>query len=66
MHASLILLCCLAATKESPRKSKFSAGEKIEARYGGKAKWFGGTVIKVNADYSDEIKYGVLNAQETT
>ena len=35
----------------------FEAGQRIEARFGGKSKYYGGTIVKANGDGTYEIKY---------
>ena len=38
-------------------KRTFAAGQKVEARYKGKAKWYGGVVSEANVDGSYKITY---------
>ena len=39
------------------RAGEFSAGEKIEARFGGKNKFYGGRIVKDNGDGTYEVHY---------
>ncbi len=40
-----------------PEGSSLEVGDKCEARYGGKAKYYGGTIARKNRDGSYDIKY---------
>jgi len=41
----------------SETKNVFTKGQKIEARYGGKRRYYGGTIVRSNGDGTYEIRY---------
>ena len=41
----------------SAAEGDFARGDKVEARYGGKSKWYGGKVARANANGTYDITY---------
>ena len=44
-------------SQESDAEEELEVGDKVEARYRGRARWFPGTVMRRNRDGTFEIKY---------
>jgi hypothetical protein len=43
--------------RHSPRNQKFREGDRIEARYGGKERWFRGEITFARSDGTYDIRY---------
>ena len=39
------------------KAGQFEVGQKVEARYGGKHKWYGGSIVKDNGDGTYAVRY---------
>ena len=49
--------------KQAPREREFHVGDEVEARYGGKKKWFKAVIIKVHPPKQRKPKSGALGMQ---